>query len=156
MDNKWIKFLAAGGRIIFEKKSDRKSVKHKYANLKGLRNYCLQLFPLKMWRDSTKHYYSPDVCNSLAYISLLGIWLLVQALSWEAPLRVKVYFQCAYLYSSCLNGEAEWSEIFAAIRPGNWGLEWIKIHLHGEMFVFSTTASTPKINAMQHNVTCCV
>lgn len=72
-----------------------------------------------MWRDSTKHYDSPDVCNSLAYIALLGIWLLVQALSWEAPLRVKVYFQCAYLYSSCLNGEAEWSEIFAAIRPGN-------------------------------------
>lgn len=65
-----------------------------------------------------KHHYHPDVCNVLAYISVLEIWLLVQNLSWEAPLRGKVYFQYAYLYSACLNREAKWSESFPAIRPG--------------------------------------
>ncbi len=110
-------------------------------------NYCLQLLPLKMWRDSTKHHYSPDVCKVLAYISVLEIWLLVQALSWEAPLRVKVYFQCAYLYSACLNREAKWSKIFPAIRPGNWGLQWIKIPFSPRYrWTYPSIATVPKIN----------
>lgn len=95
--------------------------------IQKLFSYCLQPLFLKMWRDSTKHHYSPDVCNVLAYISVLEIWLLVQVLSGEAPLRVKVYFQCAYLYGACLNRKAKWSKIFPAIRPGNQGLWWIKI-----------------------------
>lgn len=100
-----------------------------------------------MWRDSTNHHYCPDVCNVLAYISVFEIWLLVQALSWEAPLRVRVYFQCAYLYRACLNREAKWSEIFPAIRPGNRGL-----HFLCESFTYLTIATLPKINTFDERL----
>lgn len=58
-------------------------------------------------RDSTKSDMESRHQNILAYISASEICLMVLLLSWEAPLRVKVYFQCAYFYSVYLDKESK-------------------------------------------------
>lgn len=119
MDNKWINVLAAGEKRHFETTSVNKFNTKKCSCMRDY-NKMLQIcwfkrfFPTlydclfsKFEGIPQNHHYSPDVCNVLAYIWVFEIWPLVQALSWEAPLRVKGYFQCAYLYSSCLNREQD-------------------------------------------------
>lgn len=58
-------------------------------------------------RDSTKSDMESRHQNILAYISESEICLMVLLLSWVAPLRVKVYFQCAYFYSVYLDKESK-------------------------------------------------
>lgn len=139
MDSKLINVLAAGGKTPF---------KTSFLNASLLLNMLIQKsLDYKVWRDSTKHHSSPDMCNVVAYISVLEIRPLVRALSWEAPLRVKVYFQCAYLYSACLNRETKWSKIFPAIRPGNERLWQSQSHFHRETWTYPRTATIPEIKS---------
>lgn len=120
MDSKWINVLAAGGKRHFKTTSVHKlNSKKKFPVWETAIKYCRyadsnDFFLLfydclfsKFEGIPQNHHYSPDVCHILVYIWVLEIWPLVQALSWEAPLRVKGYFQCAYLYSGCLNREQD-------------------------------------------------
>lgn len=58
-------------------------------------------------RDTTKSDMESRCQNILAYTSALEICVMVLVLSWEAPLRVKFYFQCAYFYSLYLDRETK-------------------------------------------------
>lgn len=115
-------------------------------------NTIVSAFFLKCERDSTKHCYGPDVCNVLAYIWVLEIWPLVQALSWEAPLRERVYFQCVYLYSSCLNRGKKKRDL-----PGNQARKqsaWMdQIPIFTSVNVSWHNNPLPK--SMQCNAACC-
>lgn len=70
-------------------------------------------------RDTTKSDMESRCQNILAYTSALEICVMVLVLSREAPLRVKVYFQCAYFYSLYLDRETKWNQMSFSLPYGN-------------------------------------
>lgn len=89
-------------------------------------------------RDTTKSDMESRCQNILVYTSALEICVMVLVLSREAPLRVKVYFQCAYFYSLYLDRETKMKPnvLFTAIRKCFTPLWWCDLEFNSCICMF--------------------